>query len=74
MELLLIWNPLPCADAGMHGNAGIFVKAGTYMSSVIWNSALRAAQTCHRPRQLRVTCYRGRDSICRRYRRKAPVR
>ena len=26
----------------MHGNAGIFVKADTYMSSVIWNSALRA--------------------------------
>ena len=24
---------------GMHGNAGIFVKADTYMSSVIWNSA-----------------------------------
>ena len=42
MELLLIWNPLPCADAGMHGNAGIFVKTDTYMSSVIWNSALRA--------------------------------
>ena len=42
MELLLIWNPLPCADAGMHGNAGIFVKADTYMSSLIWNWALRA--------------------------------
>ena len=42
MELLLIWNPLPCADAGMHGNAGIFVKTDTYMSSVIWNWALRA--------------------------------
>jgi len=45
---------------GMHGNAGIFVKADTYMSSVIWNSAPSWRKIfCARPRQLRVIHYRA---------------
>ena len=62
---------------GMHDNAGIFVKADTYMSSVIWNSALRAWREIFpagRVNNFAPPVSRGRDSICRRYRRKAPVK
>jgi hypothetical protein len=34
---------------GMHDNAGIFVKADTYMSSAIWNSAPRAGAKSFAP-------------------------